>query len=48
MFGKLKSTLDSGIFKAIQKAGAAVLNSKEGDEYIKLPIKILRKIKNFL
>lgn len=35
MFGKLKSTLDSGIFKAIQKAGAAVLNSKEGDEYIK-------------
>ncbi len=36
MFGKLKSTLDSGIFKAVQKAGAAVLNSKEGDEYIKL------------
>lgn len=35
VFGKLKSTLDSGIFKAVQKAGAAVLNSKEGDEYIK-------------
>ncbi len=34
MFGKLKSTLDSGIFKALQKAGAEVLNSKEGDEYI--------------
>ena len=34
-FGKLKSTIDSGIFKAIQKAGADVLNSKEGDEYIK-------------
>ena len=31
----LKSTLDSGIFKAIQKAGAEILNSKEGDEYIK-------------
>lgn len=34
-FGKLKSTIDSGIFKAIQKAGAGILNSKEGDEYIK-------------
>jgi LL-diaminopimelate aminotransferase len=34
-FGKLKSTLDSGIFKAVQKAGAAILNSSEGDEYIK-------------
>lgn len=34
MFSKLKSTLDSGIFKAIQKAGAEILNSKEGDEYI--------------
>ncbi len=35
LFGKLKSTLDTGIFKAIQKAGADVLLSKEGDEYIK-------------
>ena len=35
IFGKLKSTLDSGIFKALQKAGAEILNSKEGDEYIK-------------
>lgn len=34
IFGKLKSTLDSGIFKALQKAGAAILNSKEGDEYM--------------
>ena len=33
-FGKLKSTIDSGIFKAIQKAGADVLNSKEGNGYI--------------
>ena len=32
--GKLKSTVDTGIFKALQKAGAEVLNSKEGDEYI--------------
>lgn len=36
MFGKLKSTLDSGIFKAVQKAGAEVLNSEEGDNYIKI------------
>ncbi len=35
IFGKLKSTLDSGIFKALQKAGAEILNSREGDEYIK-------------
>lgn len=34
MLGKLKSTIDSGIFKPIQMAGAAILNSKEGDEYI--------------
>ena len=33
-FGKLKSTLDSGLFKALQKACAFILNSKEGDEYI--------------
>ncbi len=35
IFGKLKSTLDTGIFKALQKAASEVLNSKEGDEYIK-------------
>ena len=35
VFGKLKSTLDSGLFKALQKACAEILNSKEGDEYIK-------------
>ncbi len=34
IFGKLKSTLDSGLFKALQKAGAEILNSKEGEEYI--------------
>jgi LL-diaminopimelate aminotransferase len=43
IFGKLKSTLDSGIFKAIQKAGAAILNSKEGDEYIKEANKEFKK-----
>lgn len=33
-FAKLKSTIDSGIFKPIQKASAKILNSKEGDKYI--------------
>ncbi len=33
MFGKEKSTIDSGLFKALQKAGSEVLNSKEGEEY---------------
>ena len=32
---KLKSTLDSGIYKALQKAAAYILNSEEGDEYIR-------------
>ena len=35
IFGKLKSTIDSGLFKALQKAGAEILNSEEGEEYIK-------------
>lgn len=34
IFGKQKTTIDTGIFKALQKAAAEVLNSKEGDEYI--------------
>jgi LL-diaminopimelate aminotransferase len=33
-FGRLKSTIDSGLFKALQKAGAEILNSKDGEEYI--------------
>lgn len=35
LFGKQKTTIDTGIFKALQKAASQVLNSKEGDEYIK-------------
>lgn len=35
IFGKLKSTIDSGLFKALQKASAEILNSEEGEEYIK-------------
>ncbi len=33
-FGRLKSTIDTGIFKVIQNAGAKIINSKDGDEYI--------------
>ena len=35
IFGKLKSSLDSGLFKALQYTCADILNSKEGKEYIK-------------
>ncbi|MBQ4113953.1 aminotransferase class I/II-fold pyridoxal phosphate-dependent enzyme [bacterium] len=34
MFGRMKSTIDNGIFKAMQKAAAEILNSKEGEDYI--------------
>ena len=43
IFGKLKSTLDSGIFKALQKASAEILNSEEGEEYIKQANKNFKK-----
>ena len=33
-FAKAKSTIDNGIFKALQKACACIMNSTEGDEYI--------------
>lgn len=33
-FGKGKSTIDNGIFKALQKACAEIINSEEGDKYI--------------
>ena len=35
IFSKLKSTIDTGIYKPIQKAASEILNSKEGEEYIK-------------
>ncbi len=35
MFAKQKSTIDTGLFKALQYAAASVLNSEEGEEYIK-------------
>ena len=43
IFGKLKSTLDSGIFKALQKAGSVILTSEEGDKYIEEANKNFKK-----
>lgn len=34
-FAKGKSTIDNGIFKALQKACAYIMNSPEGDEYVR-------------
>ena len=48
MFGKLKSTIDNGIFKPLQKAGSEILNSKEGDEYIKQANASFRKRQQIL
>ncbi len=42
-FGRLKSTIDTGLFKALQKCATAVLNSKEGDEYIEQANKSFKK-----
>ena len=33
-FAKAKSTIDNGIFKALQKACAYIMNSPEGEDYI--------------
>lgn len=43
MFGKLKSTIDNGAFKPLQKAAAEVLNSEEGEEYIEQANRDFRK-----
>ncbi len=49
IFGKLKSTIDTGIFKALQLTGAKLLNSPEGDEYIdKANKKFEKNIQNFV
>lgn len=42
-FGKLKTTIDTGIFKALQKACAELINSKEGDEYIEKSNAIIKQ-----
>ena len=42
-FGKLKSTIDSGIFKCIQEACAKIMTSDEGDKYIAESNRILKE-----
>ena len=47
--GKLKSSIDTGIFKALQLTGAKLLDSIEGDEYIKeANAKFKHKIQKFV
>ena len=47
-FAKLKSTIDNGVMKPMQKASAEILNSKEGEEYIKECNKMFRKRQQIL
>lgn len=47
-FAKLKSTIDSGIFKAMQVAAANILNSKDGDKYIVWANKEIQKKSDYL
>ncbi|MBE7710749.1 MAG: aminotransferase class I/II-fold pyridoxal phosphate-dependent enzyme [Cyanobacteria bacterium SIG31] len=47
-FAKLKSTIDNGILKPMQKAAAAILNSKEGNDYIIEANKMFRKRQQIL
>ena len=42
-FGKLKSTIDSGMFKCIQEACAKIMTSQEGDKYIAESNKVLKE-----
>ena len=46
-FAKLKSTIDSGIFKCIQKASSEILNSKEGNDYILQSNKEIQEKSNY-
>lgn len=48
MLGKMKSTIDSGIFKPLQMTCAAILNTQEGDEYIKESVKHFEKKQKIL
>ncbi len=43
ILGKLKSTVDTGLFKALQRAAADVLVSEEGDKYIEECNKMYQK-----
>lgn len=49
MLSRIKSTVDTGIFKVLQYVGADLLESKEGQEYIDLQnIKFKNKIQKFV
>ncbi len=48
ILGKMKSTVDTGLFKALQKAAATILTSEEGDEYIKESNKAFQKKQEIL
>ena len=48
IMGKIKSTVDTGIFKALQKAGAAILTHEEGDKYIQQCNKMYERKQNLV
>lgn len=48
IFGKQKTTIDTGLFKALQKAASQVLNSKEGEDYFKQANKNFKKKQQIL
>ncbi len=48
ILGKMKSTVDTGLFKALQKAASVILTSKEGDEYIQNANKEFQKRQELL
>ncbi len=48
ILGKVKSTTDTGVFKAIQKASAEILMSDEGDKFIEESNKLYEKKQKIL
>lgn len=49
MLSRVKSTIDTGIFKVLQYAAADLLNSEEGDKYIEEQnVKFKKKIETFV
>jgi len=47
-FAKAKSTIDNGIFKALQKACAYIMTSPEGDDYIKSANRAFKRKQNIM
>ncbi|MFA6988875.1 MAG: aminotransferase class I/II-fold pyridoxal phosphate-dependent enzyme [Candidatus Gastranaerophilaceae bacterium] len=48
ILGKMKSTVDTGVLKAIQKASSEILVSEEGDNYIKESNKAFKRKQDIL